>query len=268
MPGTPLSLPEREEIAVALIEDRTTPWALIARRIGRHPTTVMREVTANGDRGHYRPALAERRAAKERCRPRMRRLEVPGALRDRVTAELALGRSPVAIWADFVAEGVAERVCPETIYAAVYAGVVDVAPTECLQTRRRRRRRHQARHENKRPGLPNIALRPAVVNERQELGHGEGDQIIGRSNRSSVLWLTERVTRYSIPVTIPEGYAGDAMLAGLAEGLDQIPSHLLRSITFDQGSEWSCWGTIASTFGIDVWFCDPHSPGSEARWRT
>jgi len=48
MPGAPLSLPEREEIAVALIEDRSTSWAETARRVRRDPTMVMREVTANG----------------------------------------------------------------------------------------------------------------------------------------------------------------------------------------------------------------------------
>ena len=99
MPGAPLSLPEREEIGVALIEDRSMPWAVIASRTGRHPTTVMREVTANGGRDHYRPSLAERRAERERCRPRGRRLATVGPLRDRVTTELKLGRSPVAIWA-------------------------------------------------------------------------------------------------------------------------------------------------------------------------
>jgi transposase, IS30 family len=260
MPGAPLSLPEREEIGLALIEDRSVPWAVIARRIGRHPTTVMREVAANGGRAHYRPALAERRAGKERCRPRARRLALAGQLRERVTAELTLGRSPVAIWADLVAEDAVERVCVETIYRAVYAGVLEVRPTECLRTRRRRRRRRQGRHETKRPGIPNIAQRPAAVNERAELGHWEGDQIIGKSNRSSMLWLTERVTRYSIGVTMPEGYAGEAILAGLVCGLGRIPSHLLRSITFDQGTEWGCWETIACTYGIDVWFCDPHSP--------
>ena len=73
------------------------PWAVIARRIGRHPTTVMREVAANGGRSHCRPALAERRADKERCRSRQRRLALVGPLRDRVTSGLKLGRSPVAI---------------------------------------------------------------------------------------------------------------------------------------------------------------------------
>jgi IS30 family transposase len=260
MPGAPLSLLEREEISLALIEEQTVPWAVIGRRIGRHPTSVMREVSSNGGRDRYRPAMAERRAERERYRPRPRRLEAAGPLRDRVMAELRLGRSPVAIWADLAADGVAELVCVETIYAAIYAGVLGIKPTECLRTRRPRRRRRQSRHESKRPGLPNIASRPAAVNERAELGHWEGDQIIGRANRSSMLWLTERVTRYSIGITMPEGYAGDAMVAGLVAGLEQIPTHLLRSLTFDQGSEWSCWQTIADTYDVDVWFCDPHSP--------
>ena len=132
MPGAPLSLPEREEIGVALIEDRAMQWAVSARRIRRHPTTIMREVAANGGRAHYRPAFAERRADKERCRTRQHRLALSGALRDRVTAELKLGRSPVAIWANLVAEDAPERVCVETIYAAL-----SVKPTECLRTRRR-----------------------------------------------------------------------------------------------------------------------------------
>ena len=143
MPGAPLSLPEREEIGIALIEDGSVPWVVIGRRIGRHPTTVMREVTANGGRTRYRPAVAEGRSAKERCRSRRHRLALAGQLRDRVTAELKLGRSPVAIWADLVADDVTERACTETI---------------------------------------------------------------------------------------------------------------------DQGSEWSCWETIASSYDIDVWFCDPHAP--------
>ena len=171
-----------------------------------------------------------------------------------------MGRSPEAIWADLIADGVVGHVCVETIYAAVYAGALDVKASDCLRMRRRRRRSRQARHVSVRPALPNIGLRPSAVNERLEFGHWEADQIIGARNRSSMLWLTERVTRFSIPVTMPEGYAAPAMVAGLVEGLDQIPAHLLRSITFDQGSEWANWAQIADGYGIDCWFCDPHSP--------
>jgi IS30 family transposase len=260
MPGAPLSLPEREEISVALIEDRSVSWAEIGRRTRRHPTTISREVTDNGGRHHYRPALADGRAAKALCRARPRRLAMPGPLRDRVTAELKTGRSPSAIWADLVAEEVDDRVCVESIYAALYAGSLAAKPTDCLRSRRPPRRRRQARHEHRRPGLPNIAARPEVVGDRSELGHWEADQIIGAHNRSSMLWLTERVTRYSIPVTMPEGYSSQAVPGGLADGLDRIPAHLLKSVTFDQGSEWAEWETIAATYDIDCWFCDPHAP--------
>jgi IS30 family transposase len=260
MPGALLSLPEREEISLALIEERSMTWAEIGRRVGRPPTTVAREVAANGGRSGYRPAVAQRRAEEARARRRPRLLEVPGPLRDRVTAELRQGRSPWAIRGDLVAEGAPQLVCVETIYTAVYAGALEVRPSECLRSRRRRRRARQTRQASCRPALPNIAARPAVVNDRLELGHWEGDQIIGANNRSSLLTLTERVTRFSIGITMPEGYSAPAMLGGLFEGLDRIPSHLLRSVTFDQGSEWAAWPTIAAHYGIDVWFCDPHSP--------
>ena len=140
MPGAPLSLPEREEISVALIENPTVPWAHIARLVDRHPTTIARDVTANGGRCGYRPALAERAAATARKRPRARLLARAGPLRDRVTAELRDGRSPFAIWADLTAEHADDLVCVETIYASVYARTLEVKPTDCLRTRRTRRR--------------------------------------------------------------------------------------------------------------------------------
>jgi IS30 family transposase len=260
MPGLPLSLCEREEISAALILDRSVSWAELGRRVRRHPTTIAREVSAAGGRDRYRPAVAHQRADAGRGRPRECRLATPGVLRDRVTVELQAGRSPVAIWADLVADNASVIVCVETIYAALYAGVLAVKATECLRMRRPRRRSRRSRNPSTRPALPNILTRPERVNDRSELGHWEADQIIGKANGSSMLWLTERVTRYSIPVTMPCGYNSDAVLAGLVEGLDTIPAHMLRSITFDQGSEWAHWQTIAATYKIDCWFCEPHSP--------
>ena len=187
-------------------------------------------------------------------------MQTPGELRDRVTRESSAGRSPYAIAADLAADNIDGRPCVETIYTTVYAGGLDVKPAECLRTRRRRRRSRQACNPSTRPALPNIVDRPAHVNERTQVGHWEADQIIGTRNQSSMLTLTERVTRYSILVTMPEGYTADAMVAGLVDGLDRIPGHLLRSVTFDQGSEWANWPVIAEHYGINCWFCEPHSP--------
>ncbi len=113
------------------------------------------------------------------------------------------------------------------------------------------------------------------MNDRGEAGHWEADRIIGARNRSSMIRLVERRTRYGIPVTMPDGYTADAALAGLIEGLEQIPAHLRRSVTFDCGSEWAHRPALADHYGIDVWFCDPHSPqqrgqvenqNRQARW--
>ena len=56
MPGAPLELHEREEIFRALVEDLQAGWAAIGRRVGRHPTTVAREINAGGGRERYGPA--------------------------------------------------------------------------------------------------------------------------------------------------------------------------------------------------------------------
>lgn len=260
MPGPPLSLLEREEISASLIENPVVSWAELARRGGRHPSTIAREVNGHGGRSGYRPAVAHDAAQVALGRARRCRLALPGTTRDRVIAELRLGRSPFAISADLDAERVRDRPCVETIYTAVYDGTLEVKASECLRSRRPRRRRRQARIPNTRAGLPNIAVRPGTVNDRSELGHWEADQIIGKANGSSMLWFTERVTRFSFGVAMPEGYSADATLAGLVEILEQIPAHLRLSITFDQGSEWANWADLVATYGIDVWFCDPHSP--------
>lgn len=104
MPDAPLSLPEREEIGLALTLDPTASWASIARRVRRHPATIAREVTRHGGRATYRPAIADRAAQRCRRRPRDRLAFVPAPVTERISAELRQGRSPEAIWADLRAE--------------------------------------------------------------------------------------------------------------------------------------------------------------------
>ena len=256
-----LTASEREDIHTLLTVDPDMSWAEIGRNLDRDRTTISREVNRNGGRGNYRAATAQDRCDRSRRRAGPRRLEPGDPHRDRVIDELTLGRSPYAIWADLTAEGSDGVPCVETIYQAVYDRRLGLKPTECLRTRRPRRRNRQKRRESKRgAGLPNIAGRPDVVDDRLEAGHWEADLIIGAYNRSAMLWLTERVTRYGIGITMPEGYAAEPVLAGLVEACEQIPQHLLRSITFDQGSEWAEWPELVDGYGIDVWFCDPHAP--------
>jgi hypothetical protein len=81
--------------------------------------------------------------------------------------------------------------------------------------------------------------------------------------------LDSGTVRATSPViTIPGGYAGEEMLAGLAFGLDQIPGHLLRSTTFDQGSKRACVETATASSCIKAGYATTTAHGSWIRWRT
>ena len=251
-----------EEIHRALVEDPQASWAAIARRVHRSPTTVAREVARGGGRGRYRPATAQRRAERKRRRARCRRLGAPGSLRERITNELRLGRSPEAIRADLAADGNAGRPCTDTIYLALYSGALDVKPSQCLRSHLRRRRCAQRRNPRSRSRGPNTVQRPTAVDERAVAG-----QLGGRTDHRGQqpvldgLLLTERHK----PLPDPDHHARRLrrrrkVFAGLVEGLDAIPAHLRRSPTFDCGPEWANWRRLADHYDLQVWFCDPHSP--------
>ena len=258
-----LSLLEREEILVALIEDPVVSCAAIGRRIGRHPTTIGRELERNGGRGCYRAATADARAARARSRPRAGRLVTDMALRATVTAELTVGFSPAAVAARLRHAG-GGRVCAETIYQAVYGHHLDVKPRECLRSRRPRRHRRN-RHTDTRKthvlgDFVSIHARPPTVDARVQPGHWEGDLIIGRANRSALVTLIERVTKMTFLADLPCGYTAAECLAALCETFDQIPPHMRHSLTWDRGSEMADWPLLADAFDLPIYFADPHSP--------
>ena len=136
----------------------------------------------------------------------------------------------------------------ETIYAAIFAGALALKSTACLRSRRPR----QQRHANKRTVIATIAQRPVGVNDRREAGHWEADHIVGKANLSAMLYLCERVSRYSILITMPEGYGSAAALAGLVEVLKQVPPHLRQTLTVDQGTEWAQWPTLKATYDLRI----------------
>lgn len=100
--------------------------------------------------------------------------------------------------------------------------------------------------------------RPAQVEDRDEVGHWEGDLVMG-ARPSAVATLVERSTRTVRLVRLP-GIKGPDVRAALVQNLRTLPKELLRTLTWDRGREMSEHERIAQTLGIDVFFCDPHSP--------
>ena len=231
----------------------------IAVVLGRHPATVYRELGRCGGPGTvYDAAAAQADASRQARRPRACKLEADPVLAAQVKARMTQRWSPHAISAD-----VGQRVCAETIYRAAYSGCGLGAQAWKDLPRGRRRRRPRSRHSEKAGPLGvyrPLSDRPAAVEERSEAGHREGDLIIGAANRSAAATLAERVSRHTLVVALRGGYTAPDVADAVTAALARQPAHLVRSLTWDQGREMARWADIETALGIEVFFCEPHSP--------
>jgi IS30 family transposase len=261
MPGARLSRDERARIEAGIAAGETD--VAIAGAIGRHRTTVSREIRAGGGRGAYRAAVAQAGATERARRPRERLLAGAGELGELVASKLAQRWSPHAIVAWLRAER-GLRVCAETIYQACYLGVGLLSGAwrhlPCGRARRRPRARAETARRNVLGDIVNITARPASAGERTEAGHWEGDLIKGAMNRSGVVTLVERVSRFCLLGELPGDCGADKTRKTLAALFARVPPHLRCSLTWDQGREMADWAQLSAELDLPVYFCDPHSP--------
>jgi IS30 family transposase len=105
----------------------------------------------------------------------------------------------------------------------------------------------------------NISERPAEAGDRAVPGHWEGDLIIG-TGHSAIGTLVERSTRFVLLLHLPAGHGADAVAAAMTQAMGALPAQLRRSLTWDQGHEMAGHAKIALDTGLEIYFCDPHSP--------
>ena len=107
--------------------------------------------------------------------------------------------------------------------------------------------------------MVNISERPAEIADRAVPGHWEGDLIIG-TGHSAIGTLVERSTRFVLLLHLPHGHGADQVAAAMTEAMGTLPAQLRRSLTWDQGTEMASHAQIALATGLEIYFCDPHSP--------
>ena len=268
MPAHPLTASEREEIRAG-IERRETN-EVIGARLGRHRGTISEEITRNGGRAAYSATAAQARAESQRRRPKTPVFVADPALAAHVTARLEAKDSPMTIAKELArgVHGVTASVSHECIYGAVYAHGRRGLPAGLHKGLHRQHRcRKHRRTATEAPAVSGplgvfnpISERPPEADARREVGHLEGDLILGSFNRSAIVTVFDRASRYLWLADLPEGHGADAVLAAMAEILDRIPAPLRRTLTWDQGREMARHADLAAITGITVYFAEPHSP--------
>ena len=268
-PSRFLTEDERIHVADRLREDAGIRE--IAAELGRAPSTVSREVRRNArpESGAYRPHAAQRRAEARRPRPKPSKIGSDRELREYIAARLGRKWSPEQIARrlpmDFPDDG-SMRVSHEAIYQALYVqgrGELRRELARALRTGRARRKPHRrpdARQPRFAAGMVMISDRPAEAEDRAVPGHWEGDLIIGKDGGSAIGTLVERSTRYAMLVHLPGGRTAEAVRDALVATVKTLPSHLVKSLTWDQGSEMAAHGAFTIATDIPVYFCDPASP--------
>ena len=262
-----LSLAEREEISRGLAARQSI--RAIARALGRAPSTVSREVNANGGSRRYRAARADRAAWIRGARPKPCKLAGSPVLRDIVEQKLQRRWSPqqIAGWLQLTYPKSPEmQVSHESIYRTLYVqsrGALRKELTRYLRTGRVIRRPRGVRLPDGRGGRPNtlhISERPPEAEDRAVPGHWEGDLVFGK-NMSPVATLVERSTRYLMLVGLPGGnHQADAVADALAAAVTTLPEQLAKSLTWDLGHEMAQHQRFTIATGVQVYFCDPKSP--------
>ena len=262
-----LQLADREEIMLGVQRGDTN--AVIAVAVSRDSSTVSREIARNGGRANYRAWAAERKAHDNGKRPKDEKLALNPALRAAVEFGLEQHWSPEEISGRLPLEfpdDLEMRVSPETIYQSLFVqgrGALRRELVSCLRSGRTRRK-PQGRvvsGAGRIKDMVMIADRPAEIEDRAVPGHWEGDLIIGSTvSRSSIGTLVERTSR--LVLLFPLGTDRTALNTRLklSEIIQTLPEQMRRSLTWDQGKEMSEHAQFTIDTGVQVYFCDPHSP--------
>jgi IS30 family transposase len=264
MRGQPLTLYEREKIEFYFLGK--VPIREMAGYLHRHHSVIVRELKRNKDKdGKYRSSTANERAIKRRNKPHRRKLDKDDVLRNWMIQMMRdkswspamiagkLKNRPDQAW--MKGKGVSH----ETIYQYIYEGEGRFMGLYQYLVRKHKRRQYKhARKSRKNKGIlymTPIHYRTPEINNRTEFGHLESDSVIYRDQKECLSVQYERQTQLLRFHRVPNKSA-EATHAALCETIESMPDKIVKSITFDRGTEGAWHWKLRLDYGIDTYHCD------------
>lgn len=246
--------------------------AQIAEKLGRHRSTIGREISSGGcDKYTYRAVTADRRAKRKASKRKSgkRKGILNIELKKYIIAKLKLYWSPEQIAESLETEYPLSndmRISPETIYATLYVLPKKTLKKELLSCLRRRHKRRRRRKKGEQPiierKIKNMVLideRPEEVADRIIPGHWEGDLLIGKNRQSALGSLTERTTRTTILVPLKSKRAEEVRI-GFEKEFNRLPKNMRLTLTYDQDREMAEHEILSQKTKIKIFFAHRASP--------
>lgn len=248
-----------ERYVIQALRKEGLSLSAIARRLGRAPSSISREVRRNlSSQGLYTPTKAHSYAVARRRRSRRNSHFSPD---DWILVEhlICLDWSPRQVSGWLKRHGHLS-ISHDTIYERIWCDRRGDGELWChlRQSAKKRRKRYGSRDSRGRPaGKKRISERPASVDRRIETGHFEIDTIKGDSQGThTVITMVERVTGYTLMGKLDRHCAAEAT-ARLIEMIESQGGRV-KTLTADNGSEFHGFADIEAATGVPVYFATPH----------
>lgn len=266
MPYSHLALEERYVIYHLILYGLS--YREIGRRLNRHHTSISREINRNrptyGDDAVYWHESAQEYAGQRKQRPRHIAKRTNDRLVNYVRRKIVQDWSPEQISGrlqiDF-ADNKSMQVSHEALYQWIYLDAINGGTLYTHLRCHHKKRRKQKRYGSGRgliPGRVSISERPAAVDLRERFGDWEGDSVEGSKGSGAIASHVERKSRYLIAAKLSDKKANTMALKSI-KAFWRVPKAMRKTLTLDNGKEFSSFKQIEDRTGLVVYFADPYA---------
>lgn len=259
---------EKERYVISHLKSAKFSIREIARRLGRHHTSISREIKRNGpkytDYAPYWYYVAQPVADNRRHKARSHRRQNHQPLVNYVMEKLRLDWPPEVIAAklqlDFP-DDERMRISHETIYRWIYLDASQAGNLYSHLRRRHKKRRRQTQYGSGRrfiPGRVSISERPTIVETRERYGDWEGDSMEGAKGTGGLATHVDRKSRYLLAAKLLDKKA-ITMTEASIKSFNRLPKAFRQTLTVDNGKEFSKFKELEKGTGLTVYFADPYA---------
>jgi IS30 family transposase len=233
---------------------------MIAEQLGRHQSTLSRELARNqSERGIYLPDSAHQKMQERRRRSKSAFSGVTELCIAEIKQRLKQYHSPEQIAGRLKHEGNAS-ISHETIYQMIYANHAGLKEYQSYLRQGRGKRRKRGGNNSKRgqiPGRVGIEHRPVIADAKLEIGHWESDTMIGGNHHGVIVTHVDKASKFLVAGLGQNKTSAHVNQVTIAL-FSQIPETQRKTMTFDNGKEFSGHAQLSEELGVSCYFANPY----------